>query len=56
MDIWWIARIWNELDMAGMAKCAINLVLREIRDPSSAGVICEVDSNMVFRDSIAEMI
>ncbi|MBP5223808.1 MAG: LacI family DNA-binding transcriptional regulator [Lachnospiraceae bacterium] len=44
------------VDMAGMAKCAINLVLREIRDPSSAGVICEVDSNMVFRDSIAEMI
>lgn len=43
------------VDMEHMAKCAIKLVLREINEPTAAGVIYEVDSGMVIRDSIARI-
>ena len=43
------------VDLEHMARCAIKLVLREISDPSAAGVIYEVDSDMVIRDSIARI-
>lgn len=43
------------VDMEHMAECAIKLVLREINDPTVAGVIYEVDSNMIIRDSIARI-
>ncbi len=42
------------VDIEHMAKCAIKLVLREMVDPSAAGVIYEVDSYVVCRSSIAK--
>ena len=44
------------VDMDKMAKCAVKLLLREQKDPMSAGVIYEVDSRMVIRDSILKVI
>jgi DNA-binding LacI/PurR family transcriptional regulator len=42
------------VDIEHMAKCAIKLVLREMVDPSAAGMIYEVDSYVVCRSSIAK--
>ena len=40
------------VDMDAMARCAIKLVIRECDDSSAAGVIYEIDSDVVIRDSI----
>ena len=43
------------VDMEHMARCAVRLVIRGLIGPGSTGVICEVDSHMVLRDSIRKI-
>ena len=40
------------VDMEKMAKCAVRTVLHEIDNPEDAGMIYEIDSDVVLRDSI----
>ncbi|MBR6156957.1 MAG: LacI family DNA-binding transcriptional regulator [Lachnospiraceae bacterium] len=43
------------VDIEHMAKCAVKLVMREIRDPDAAGVMYEVDADVVRRDSVRQI-
>lgn len=44
------------VDLERMAKCAVKLVLREIQDPMTSGVIYEVDSDVIKRESVRKIV
>ena len=41
--------------MEKMAKCAVRTVLHEIDNPEDAGMIYEIDSDVVLRNSIRQI-